>query len=500
MPRTDFEKDLERITALDAHQRGYQYQSFIGSLFKHYHYTVIPNAGTARPRQVDLLATRGDETYLVETKWRTDPANIDDVDSLFTRLDSTSSTVIGVLVSHTGFTKEVINRVIERANRPVLLVTGAELEQLVRYDEDFIQLLHQKKSVLLAQREVLIDSKRDRRKKYKAAPGSLLPADAQFVFLDGSRGSFLSCSGDFGQFTFVKELPDVDWVPAGGFGVSLDISIPAWEEQDIISLLHQLSDMGWSTPDACWSIQQMNTNWHGLGADSFVNALTNWKDRYKGIETHHTEEFCYFDAFDGGFYALTASVAAHKYRQVRETLLSFQLQGIPLDVDPLKHLCASFNVRGPAYFRPMDERAVTKNKGRRDGERLEPIAYVIELDNVFDEPTEWARGIVAKNPYYNPTQPFSQREPKWIPSQVFDSEYIICEFRFWHPLNEPRPMYKLSGCETTHAGDARIVRLIAEWGNPEDFTDKPGHAFRITAPPPKVTPVDVEAETSLAQL
>lgn len=45
--------------------------------------------GAALPRQTDPLATRGAATYLIECKWRTDKANVDDLGALRARLRRT---------------------------------------------------------------------------------------------------------------------------------------------------------------------------------------------------------------------------------------------------------------------------------------------------------------------------------------------------------------------------------------------------------------------------
>lgn len=70
----------------------------MGDLFRQHHFTVRLNAGTARPRQTDVLVSRAAETYLVECKWRSDKADIDDIDSLRARLRRTDRLVIGLLV------------------------------------------------------------------------------------------------------------------------------------------------------------------------------------------------------------------------------------------------------------------------------------------------------------------------------------------------------------------------------------------------------------------
>jgi hypothetical protein len=57
-----FDRELSRLKALQNRQRrGYDFQDFVGSLFKYRHFNVAPSPGTARPRQTDLLATRGSD-------------------------------------------------------------------------------------------------------------------------------------------------------------------------------------------------------------------------------------------------------------------------------------------------------------------------------------------------------------------------------------------------------------------------------------------------------
>jgi hypothetical protein len=131
----------------DAHRRGFDFQPFIGKIFQAQHFRVEKKARAAKPRQVDLFATRGDEVYLIETKWRKDPANSNDIDSLYSRLDVVPSSVVGILVSYPGFTDELLQKVKEKSNRPVLLVSGVELEAALGWSGNFIGLLRRKKEV-----------------------------------------------------------------------------------------------------------------------------------------------------------------------------------------------------------------------------------------------------------------------------------------------------------------------------------------------------------------
>ena len=119
-----FVRELRRLEKLDNYQkRGYEFQDFVGSLFKLRHFQVTSSPGTAKPRQTDLLATRGADSYIIETKWRSSKADINDIDSLFARLGAAPGAVVGLMVSHAGFTDSAIDRVEQRSDRPVLLMT-----------------------------------------------------------------------------------------------------------------------------------------------------------------------------------------------------------------------------------------------------------------------------------------------------------------------------------------------------------------------------------------
>jgi hypothetical protein len=487
-----FVREFRRLKALDNYQRrGYEFQDFVGSLFKERHFRVTPNPGTARPRQTDLLATRGGDIYLIETKWRVSKANINDIDSLFSRLAAAPAAVVGLMVSYSGFTASAIERVEQRSGRPLILMTGGELEQLVEWDEDLAHLLALKKTSLLTHRKIFFAT--NRRRRDSGQSGGLAGASAEFAFPDGSRAKWVAGAGDFGEFTFVQELPDIDWDPGDGRGVALDMPVPIYDEGGILTLLQYLSSMGWATDSARWSIQQSSTNWHGMGASTFAEALQDWQERYKGISTHHSEEFCYFDKCDGGFYCLTAKVSAHEDRSASYTMLSFQLTGIPLDTESFKELIRIFDVGCTCYFRPMNRRSVKRKWNLPEPYQvpLEPVAFIVERDDVFGDGREWVRGLVVKNPFYMPSSTLAERKPHWLHPHVFDSELLICDLRSWHPLTEPKSRYELWGWESARTADAVLVRPMAEWPDREQGPTEENTSRRLPRRSDYVEPVRV---------
>jgi hypothetical protein len=139
---------LEQLNNLkDPHKRGFAFQSFVASLFRREHFSVTPSPGLAPDRQIDLIATRHDESYLIETKWWKKRLGSNEVGGLLHRLSSAPPSMIGLLVGYSGFTEGAINRVEAQTDRPILLVTGGELERIA-WDGHLLRLLRQKQTAL----------------------------------------------------------------------------------------------------------------------------------------------------------------------------------------------------------------------------------------------------------------------------------------------------------------------------------------------------------------
>src|SRR5450759_266631 len=144
-------EEFNRLKAeSDRHRRGIEFQALVVRMFQAAHFKVVPNSGVAQPRQTDLLATIGSDAYLVETKWTHARSDVNDVDSLRTRLSATPSSVVGVLVSVAGFSNAARLRVETSRDRPILLLESDDLEALLGRTDEVQRLLVRKRQHLLA--------------------------------------------------------------------------------------------------------------------------------------------------------------------------------------------------------------------------------------------------------------------------------------------------------------------------------------------------------------
>ncbi|MFG1849697.1 restriction endonuclease [Micromonospora carbonacea] len=108
---SDLQKALHALEGMtDKAKRGRLFENLVADLFRANHFDVRLNAGVARPRQTDLLATRAAEVYLIECKCRSARADIDAIDSLRARLRRTSG-AIGLMIGMAGFSGTAISEV-----------------------------------------------------------------------------------------------------------------------------------------------------------------------------------------------------------------------------------------------------------------------------------------------------------------------------------------------------------------------------------------------------
>ncbi|WP_298334989.1 restriction endonuclease [Ferrimicrobium sp.] len=452
---------------VDPRRRGFEFEAFIGSLFRSAHFEVIQNPSVGGSRQVDLLAKMGGQIYLVEAKWWKRKPGPAEVQGLEDRLRRTAANVLGLFVSYSGFTQGAIDRVQGTPERPILLVTGDELEQVVGNAEDFPRMLRRKRDAMVTHAKAIFVS--NQRQVNSLEQTNSLPSSPEtFVLSDGTRSSWLYCGGRFGRFIFMRELFDIDWVPGAGFGVVLDIPLEVTDEHGLLALLNRLATLGWVTSSGRWSIQQSAHTWHGTGADAFAAQLADWKTRYKGLlDLHHTEEFCYADSYDElGFYTLTGQLAAWDERVVWRPSLSFQLNGVPIDPAPLHHLCEQFGITSNLYFRPRGEKSVARyHIEGNQGVILDVVGFVVEHD---ENEGDWVVGLIADNPFRR-TSLGQLDSPEGWPKMVVDSELIICSLRSLHLLRSPKAIYRLWSYELAWTSDGLLFNPIADWDDDRDF-------------------------------
>lgn len=456
----------------NAHRRGRKFELLVADMFRAAHFHVTVNARAGRPRQTDLVATLGPETYLVETKWETRRAGVSAIDDVRVRLQETHSHVIGVVIGVQGFTAMAVDRVQSKRDRPILLIKGTELERLLEWPQGLRSFLRRKTSGLVVGGAVIFDC--------EAHPASIprkrapLPAaDVAMVDVAGCSWTPIDARGGYNDLVFVDDMPNVDSFPAAGFGVVADLPLHPENEDALLGVLTELCSRGWTSNRGRWAIQQAEMNWHGVGLQEFADTLVTWQHRYAPLtRIHHTEQAIYFDYLDGCFYTLSADLRADEFRHVDHCNLSFQFMGVPLDATPIRELAESFEAEGAVYFRSLAGPAVeTRGVPRGMVPDLTPLGFLTENDDAEEDSSQRlpiVTGVIVPNP-------FRDREncPSWWPIEATETDLLVCGLRSWHPLSEPRTAYHLRRLEWTRTSDAFVFRPQVDWDWKDTVTGRP---------------------------
>jgi hypothetical protein len=463
-------QDLHALRALpNPQRRGYKLEELLERMFRQAHFHATRNPRMAGPRQTDLAVVSHNHRYLVEAKWKNHPAGTNDIDAVRSRLRDHDGTVVGLLFTMAGITEPADKRITDlRRDGLVLVFDEVDILLALRDPQELDRLLRLKHDELVVRGRVHRGEKEREAEKAARSSGQKagkLPT-SRYRLLNGSGDTvpWFYGAGGFSPGVFCLDLPDVDWVPAAGSGVCLDMPVTAWGQPGLLRLLDALNELGWMGERSQWSIQQHGRNWHGCGADGFAEALRNWEERTSELEDpHHSEEFVYFEVCDGGFYTVSGSISAEETRHVMRCNVSFQLIGIPLDPGSLQQLYRQCDVPSRGYFRPLVERSVTRD--RFDGRiPLQVLGYIIEpADQRWDE-EDWVVGLLAANPFYGT----DLQPPDDLASDLDRTGVIVCNLRSYHPLSKPQERYELWSYERARTSDAHALRIVAEWWESED--------------------------------
>jgi hypothetical protein len=463
----------ERYLALrqdtDRQGRGYKLEELVAGLFRNAHFKVERDAGAASPRQSDLVAWRDDGVYyLIEVKWEGRPSSVEHIDDLRIRLAEVPAHFVGVLISVSGFTKPAVQHVEHKRAKPVLLIDGDELSELFDYTLDLARLLREKAEELFVHGKAHIYGAEPRSEAPSppSQPTKLPKYQHQIVDSDGNASLWLSATEGYGGAVFVEELVDIDWTTTPGFGVVLDIGLPARRDGgELRRIFEVLNAHHLLTEDGSWSVEQMDRSWHGYSAADLIDAIQQRQDRYYGMErVHHTEHVLYYDKCPLGFYTLAADLSSNG-RRLWRCNLSLQLSGVPLNLNFLNILIASLGAKTEYLsFRPRHEQSVTT--GGPVGTADQPLRICgLVTDSESErggssEQEHWVTGVIARNPY---AEASGVEAPDGWPDALQGVDPLIFSLRSHHLVDEELREYRLLSWQQAYTSEASCIRLLADW-------------------------------------
>jgi hypothetical protein len=431
--------------------------------FKSAGFRATPNARVARPRQTDILAQGHGMTLLVECKDRKRSIDINDVDSLRSRLRRTRPEVIGVLFTTSAISRPAIKEIESERASQILVLVGSELELLRAGKARLLNLIAKKRSELLVNGRAWFRTGEGGEYLHIPLPRSTM----EFVSGQSTSSYFCSKTG-FAHSTFSTDMPDTSGRNPGGDGVRLCLSMSLSTLDQLKDLLGYLHDTSGLSSNGAFTIHQDGACWHGVGVENLLKALRNPWARYRAASmerVHHSEDITYFDQFRNGWLLLYTRQRVPEGPKspafFHETDICIQLPGVPVDVSPYLDLCRYTGNEWESFGTILEDRRQMKRLQKPI--KLEVVGALVRTDE-DREADRWIVGLVARNPFYRKKKLPRELELDGSPlHDLLQMELLLLDLRDHHQEGDQVDHYLLQGFETTDAQYAQIIRPFGTW-------------------------------------
>ncbi|MCX4690052.1 restriction endonuclease [Kitasatospora purpeofusca] len=458
-PWDDLGAEFARLhSSTNAHGRGTDLERLLDRLLRRAHFTVKHNPPTA-DRQIDLMISSRDGTFLIEAKWEATPADVGVADNLRVRVKEVGRQTIGVLVTVGGITGPCAERIVRyREEALVLVLDEADIRVLLEDPHELAGTLAYKRTQLEMFGHVHLGTDGTHRSRRERPQGQVLPDSTRLIVdTDGKPMPVIDAPGSITPGVFTLDLPDLDWNYPSGFGVSLDVPLGSRSEEELQDALHRLNELGWLSRHAHWTIQKADRVWHGIGTRSLATTLPQWRDRLAdGPTERYAESVALFDKIEDGWFCVTAELSCDDSRHTLRAHLEFQLPGVPVDQGPLHQLVQQFGVPLRGFYRPLSRKSVVRGSSNLPRPVLEVVGLITEEGG----DGTWVVGVIAKNPFF---EALPEAAPDGWPWELATSGVLVCALRSQHRADEPKRQYELWSWEYTAAAESTAIKITAEW-------------------------------------
>jgi hypothetical protein len=428
------------------------------------------NAKVAKPRQTDIFAKGHEVDLLVEVKDRKRNVDVGDVDALRSRLNRTSSDIVGAIFSTSGLTQSAIEAIEDDRRREIIAFVNTEIEQLRLGSQNLNTLIARKRNELRVHGKTWFSSEIS----LDFVDVKLPPSAVEFK-LGGKVSPFFESKSTFAGSFYSLQLPDSGWGGMGGEGARLWIRLDLNTAKDLRNILGYLHEkFGLSSNGMFW-IQQTESCWHGVGAENFFQAVEGWSKRYarsRAKNFHHSEEFSYFDQLRDGWIEVSSQQRIDWNDDGKpippifhHSELVIQLPGVPIDMSPFLKL-GQFTRNELAQFQYIGERW-TSTMRLKKSRILKVVGLALDKERGFrNEPKErLVMGVIGRNPFYGTKSlPEELSRSSAAPLvQLNETELILCSLRDWHDEGDTVDYYMLQGFEVTAGAVGTIIRPFGTW-------------------------------------
>jgi Restriction endonuclease len=447
--------------------RGREFEAEVANFLCSAGFEVTPNAKIAKPRQTDLFAKGDNLNLLIETKNQKRHVDIDNIDALRSRLGRTTSDVVGVIFTTSGLTRGAIEEIKNDRTRLVLAFVKEEIEHLRAGSHNLRTLIDRKHEELRIHGRVWFGTE-----IHSEFVGVKLPrSNVEFRIGSAVSSFFESRSGFAGAF-FSLQIPDSGWGTAAGEGARLPIRLALNNAKDLRNIVGYLHRKFGLTSNGMFSIQQSGSCWHGVGAENFLQAVEQWRERYAQSPSkifHHSEGFIYFDQFRDGWIELSAQQRIDWKLSESFFLhseLVIQLPGVPVDTAPFLDLCR-YTSNDWAHFEYIGERWTSRIRLKKPV-TLGVIGKIVSREHFPSADPSRERfviGVIARNPFYrSKSLPNELLKSDISPlHELKETELIISSLKDWYEDGDVVDHYVLQGVDVTVGSVGQVIRPFGTW-------------------------------------
>jgi RNA-directed DNA polymerase len=129
----------------DQHQRGYLLEKLLNAIFGFYQIPAITSfRRNENGEQIDGGFEMGGWQYIVECRWRTDLANVGELDGLYGKVQRSGKSAKGFFLSINGWSTNVPNLMKQNPDKALILMNGDDLHHVLRGNVDLRALIEAK--------------------------------------------------------------------------------------------------------------------------------------------------------------------------------------------------------------------------------------------------------------------------------------------------------------------------------------------------------------------
>lgn len=154
--RQALSQEFKRISELEPHRRGREFQEFFAKLASHEGWKQEISIKTSN-EEIDVIIYHNREFFLVECKWEKSPLETSAVRDFYGKLD-TRDEVKGIIVSMSGFAAGAIEFVQSQAGKKIILLFGpGDIRSVLNSDIELEALINEKYRQFVTRKIVLFN-------------------------------------------------------------------------------------------------------------------------------------------------------------------------------------------------------------------------------------------------------------------------------------------------------------------------------------------------------